>query len=81
MAHPGAQQRTQVTSPSGDDHYDAGTLIGGCIRELCKAHGRTLQSVASAIGISDSCLSQIERDVCACRSECSRRSPTSWACT
>ena len=53
----------EATSPSSDDHYDAATLIGGRIRELRKAQGRTLLSVASAIGISVSYLSQIERDV------------------
>jgi transcriptional regulator with XRE-family HTH domain len=38
-------------------------MIGGRIRELRKAHGRTLHDVASAVGISVSYLSQIERDV------------------
>jgi transcriptional regulator with XRE-family HTH domain len=54
----------EATSPSSDDrHYDAHTPIGSRIRELRKAQGRTLQSVASAVGISVSYLSQIERDV------------------
>lgn len=53
----------EATSPSSDDRYDADALIGSRIRELRKAHGRTLQSVASAVGISVSYLSQIERDV------------------
>jgi transcriptional regulator with XRE-family HTH domain len=53
----------EATLPSSDGRYDADTLIGSRIRELRKAHGRTLQSVASAIGISVSYLSQIERDV------------------
>jgi len=37
--------------------------IGGRIRELRKAHGRTLSDVAGEVGISVSYLSQIERDV------------------
>lgn len=53
----------EATSPSSDDRYDAQVLIGSRIRELRKAHGRTLQDVASAVGISVSYLSQIERDV------------------
>ncbi|HEX2784542.1 MAG TPA: cupin domain-containing protein [Ilumatobacteraceae bacterium] len=53
----------EATSPSSDDRYDAQVLIGGRIRELRKAHGRTLQDVASVVGISVSYLSQIERDV------------------
>ena len=54
----------EATSPSSDDrHYDADTPIGSRIRELRKAQGRTLQNVASAVGISVSYLSQIERDV------------------
>jgi transcriptional regulator with XRE-family HTH domain len=38
-------------------------VVGGRIRELRKAQGRTLHDVASAVGISVSYLSQIERDV------------------
>lgn len=53
----------EATTPSTDDRYDADVLIGGRIRELRKAQGRTLQNVASAVGISVSYLSQIERDV------------------
>ena len=53
----------EATSPSSDDRYDSHVPIGGRIRELRKAHGRTLQDVASAVGISVSYLSQIERDV------------------
>ena len=53
----------EATSPSSDDRYDAEVLIGSRIRELRKAQARTLQNVASAIGISVSYLSQIERDV------------------
>lgn len=53
----------EATSPSSDDHYDADAPIGSRIRELRKAQSRTLQNVASAVGISVSYLSQIERDV------------------
>ena len=53
----------EATSPTGDAHYDADAPIGGRIRELRKAHGRTLSDVAGAVGISVSYLSQIERDV------------------
>ncbi|MFM2078006.1 MAG: hypothetical protein RJA49_1896 [Actinomycetota bacterium] len=53
----------EATSPKGDEHYDTDAPIGGRIRELRKAQGRTLQDVASAVGISVSYLSQIERDV------------------
>ena len=53
----------EATSPGGDASYDADAHIGGRIRELRKAHGRTLADVASAVGISVSYLSQIERDV------------------
>ncbi|MEA3184377.1 MAG: hypothetical protein QOC57_137 [Ilumatobacteraceae bacterium] len=53
----------EATTPSTDDRYDAEVLIGGRIRELRKAQGRTLLNVASAVGISVSYLSQIERDV------------------
>ncbi|MFZ9629933.1 MAG: helix-turn-helix domain-containing protein [Ilumatobacteraceae bacterium] len=54
----------EATSP-GDDvtEVDGHEPIGGRIRELRKAHGRTLHDVASAVGISVSYLSQIERDV------------------
>lgn len=53
----------EATSPAGDVSYDADANIGGRIRELRKAQGRTLADVAAAIGISVSYLSQIERDV------------------
>ena len=53
----------EATSATSDEQYDADTLIGSRLRELRKAQGRSLQSVASAIGISVSYLSQIERDV------------------
>ena len=53
----------EATSPGGDGHYDADTHIGGRIRELRKAHGRTLADVAAEVGISVRYLSQIERDV------------------
>ncbi|MEA3185670.1 MAG: hypothetical protein QOJ74_2147, partial [Ilumatobacteraceae bacterium] len=46
----------EATTPSTDDRYDAEVLIGGRIRELRKAQGRTLLSVASAVGISVSYL-------------------------
>jgi transcriptional regulator with XRE-family HTH domain len=51
----------EATAPTSD--YDADAPIGGRIRELRKAQGRTLHDVASAVGISVSYLSQIERDV------------------
>jgi transcriptional regulator with XRE-family HTH domain len=53
----------EATSPAVDGNYDADAHIGGRIRELRKAHGRTLADVATAVGISVSYLSQIERDV------------------
>ena len=53
----------EATSAGGDGSYDADAHIGGRIRELRKAHGRTLADVAAAVGISVSYLSQIERDV------------------
>jgi transcriptional regulator with XRE-family HTH domain len=53
----------EATAPQGEAHYDADAPIGGRIRELRKAQGRTLQDVATAVGISVSYLSQIERDV------------------
>lgn len=53
----------EATSPQGGDDYDADAPVGGRIRELRKAQGRTLHDVASAVGISVSYLSQIERDV------------------
>lgn len=53
----------EATSPPSAGHYDADAPIGGRIRELRKAHGRTLSDVATAVGISVSYLSQIERDV------------------
>jgi transcriptional regulator with XRE-family HTH domain len=51
----------EATAPPGA--YDTDALIGGRIRELRKAQGRTLRDVASAVGISVSYLSQIERNV------------------
>lgn len=53
----------EATSPQRDEDFDASAPVGGRIRELRRAHGRTLQDVASAVGISVSYLSQIERDV------------------
>ncbi len=53
----------EATSPSSGGHYDADAHVGGRIRELRKAQGRTLSDVAAAVGISVSYLSQIERDV------------------
>jgi transcriptional regulator with XRE-family HTH domain len=53
----------EATSPPVAGEYDADAPIGGRIRELRKAHGRTLNDVATAVGISVSYLSQIERDV------------------
>jgi transcriptional regulator with XRE-family HTH domain len=53
----------EATSPSADAEYDADALVGSRIRELRKAHGRTLHDVAAGVGISVSYLSQIERDV------------------
>ncbi len=53
----------EATTPAAGGHYDADAPIGGRIRELRKAQGRTLADVATAVGISVSYLSQIERDV------------------
>ena len=53
----------EATSPGSNGTYDADAHIGARIRELRKAHGRTLADVAAAVGISVSYLSQIERDV------------------
>ena len=53
----------EATSPASGGHYDADAHVGGRIRELRKAQGRTLSDVAAAVGISVSYLSQIERDV------------------
>src|SRR4051812_5139655 len=53
----------EAVTPASDEHGSPDGLVGARIRELRKAQGRTLQSVASAIGISVSYLSQIERDV------------------
>lgn len=63
MAIRALSQADEATAPQGDDQYDADARVGGRIRELRKAQGRTLQDVASAVGISVSYLSQIERDV------------------
>ena len=53
----------EATSAGDLGTYDADAHIGARIRELRKAHGRTLADVAAAVGISVSYLSQIERDV------------------
>jgi DNA-binding XRE family transcriptional regulator len=53
----------EATSPPSAGEYDADAPIGGRIRELRKAQGRTLNDVATSVGISVSYLSQIERDV------------------
>ena len=53
----------EATSPGVDVEYHEDPAVGGRIRELRKAQGRTLSDVASAVGISVSYLSQIERDV------------------
>lgn len=53
----------EAHSPQSEADYDEAAPIGGRIRELRKAQGRTLQDVAGAVGISVSYLSQIERDV------------------
>lgn len=53
----------EATSPTTQANYDADAALGGRIRELRKAQGRTLQNVADAVGISVSYLSQIERNV------------------
>lgn len=58
-----AREATSAGAP-GDAPLDVdGAHIGHRIRELRKAHGRTLSDVAGAVGISVSYLSQIERDV------------------
>jgi transcriptional regulator with XRE-family HTH domain len=53
----------EATTPDPAVEYHEDAMIGGRIRELRKAQGRTLSDVASAVGISVSYLSQIERDV------------------
>ncbi len=58
-----ADEATSPHGSDGDEDYDASAPVGGRIRELRKAQGRTLHDVASAVGISVSYLSQIERDV------------------
>ncbi len=59
--------REATTGGGGDayaaDSYDEQAFIGGRVRELRKAQGRTLADVAAGVGISVSYLSQIERDV------------------
>ncbi|MEN9823556.1 MAG: hypothetical protein RLZ04_1982 [Actinomycetota bacterium] len=56
--------REATSAGSGDTPLDVDAAhIGSRVRELRKAHGRTLSDVASAVGISVSYLSQIERDV------------------
>lgn len=58
-----AREATTADGGAGEPTDVEGARIGGRIRELRKAHGRTLSDVASAVGISVSYLSQIERDV------------------
>ena len=53
----------EATTGGGGVAYDTETFIGGRVRELRKAQGRTLADVAAGVGISVSYLSQIERDV------------------
>lgn len=62
MAIRALSSAAEATSPAGGG-YDADEPIGARIRELRKAHGRTLADVAAAVSISVSYLSQIERDV------------------
>lgn len=57
-----ALRDAQEAHTGGDGAPDPSEPIGGRIRELRKAQGRTLADVASAVGISVSYLSQIERD-------------------
>ncbi len=63
MAIRAVSSAREATSPREDVDYQDGARVGGRVRELRKAQGRTLQHVASAVGISVSYLSQIERDV------------------
>ena len=56
-----AQEAT--SAGPGAVEVDPAEPIGARIRELRKAHGRTLSDVAASVGISVSYLSQIERDV------------------
>jgi len=63
MAIRALSSAVEATSPSHHAHYDTDVPLGGRIRELRRAQGRTLQSVAEAVGISVSYLSQIERNV------------------
>ena len=58
-----AREATSGTTDDGTQAALDGAHIGGRIRELRKAHGRTLSDVAGEVGISVSYLSQIERDV------------------
>lgn len=58
-----ALSSAREATAAGDEVPDQVEPIGPRIRELRKAHGRTLSDVASAAGISVSYLSQIERDV------------------
>lgn len=53
----------EATTENGGAAYDTDAPIGARVRELRKAQGRTLADVATAVGISVSYLSQIERDV------------------
>jgi transcriptional regulator with XRE-family HTH domain len=63
MAVRALSSAVEATAPSRQGRYEADTPIGGRIRELRKAQGRTLHDVATGVGISVSYLSQIERDV------------------
>ncbi|MFM2182426.1 MAG: hypothetical protein RJB61_720 [Actinomycetota bacterium] len=58
-----AREATSADADAADLSDVDGAQIGGRIRELRKAQGRTLSDVASEVGISVSYLSQIERDV------------------
>ena len=53
----------EATAANAGSDFDADELIGQGLRELRRAHGLTLNDVASAAGISVSYLSQIERYV------------------
>jgi len=60
-----ALSTAQEATSAGSDAVEVNPAepIGARIRELRKAHGRTLSDVAASVGISVSYLSQIERDV------------------
>ena len=53
----------EATAPNSENEFDADAAIGARLRELRKAKGLTLHTVAAAAGISVSYLSQIERNV------------------